>query len=74
MNYSFRTKESYENLYVSYNTSTEPEIDATVILISNTRANLTLSYNTPYNVSVVADPCGHQATIIIEIFYGGCKK
>ena len=24
------TKESYENLYVSYNVSTEPEIDATL--------------------------------------------
>ena len=68
------TQETYENLYVSYNISTEPEIDATVTLISNTHANLTLSYNTQYNVSVVADLCGHQATTIIEIHYGGCKK
>ena len=61
------TQESYENLYVSYNVSTEPEIDATVTLISNTHANLALSYNTPYSVSVMADLCGRQATTIIMI-------
>ena len=62
-------------MYVSYNISTGPEIDAAVTLISNTRANLTLSYNTQYNVSVVADLCGHQSTTLIdEIHYGECKK
>ena len=43
-----------------------------VSLIGNTRANATVSYNTLYNVSVVADFCGHQATMINEIHCGGC--
>ena len=68
------TQERHENLYVSYNVSTEPEVDATVTLISNTHANLTLPYNAPYSVSVVADLCGRQATTIIKIHYGGCKQ
>ena len=52
---------------MSYNISISPALNATATMISNTRANLTLAYNTPYNVSVVADFCGHQATTIIEI-------
>ena len=43
-----------------------------VTMISNTGANVTVPYNTLYNVSVVADLCGRQVTTIIEIHYGGC--
>ena len=40
-------------------------------MISNTRVNITLAYNTPYNVSVVADFCGQRnSTTLIELNYG----
>ena len=66
------TQESHENLLVSYNISTVPTIGAELTMISNTRANLTVPYNTVYNVSVVADLCGSQATTRIRIHYGEC--
>ena len=44
------------------------------VVIGNGRANLTLDYNTPYNVSVVfvADYCGglNNATTILVVNYG----
>ena len=67
-------QENHENLFVSYVVSVIPTVDATVTMISTTRANLTLYYNTPYNVSVVTDLCGSQATTIIEIHYGECMS
>ena len=66
------TQESHGNLLASYNISTVPTIGAEVTMISNTKANLTVPYNTPYNVSVVADLCGSQAITKIEIHYGKC--
>ena len=66
------SQESHDNLFVFYSISIEPAIDATITMISNTRANLTLTYNTPYSVSVVADFCGHQATTIIKVSHGRC--
>ena len=39
--------------------------------IGNNRANLILSYNTPYNVSVVAEVCGQRnATKSLKLNYG----
>ena len=66
------TQESHENLLVSYNISIVPTIGSEATMISNTKANLTVLYNIPYNVSVVADLCGSQATTQIEIYYGEC--
>ena len=66
------TQESHEDLLVFYNVSIVPIIGTTVIMTSNTRANLTVPYNTRYNVSIVADFCGRQATTTIEIHYGEC--
>ena len=42
------------------------------VVIGNGRANLTLDYSTPYNVSVVADYCGglNSATTILVVNYG----
>ena len=61
-----------------YNISIEPIINSdsihnNIIMVSNTRANLTVPYNTPYNVSIVADLCGSQAITQVKIHYGECK-
>ena len=43
-------------------------VDATLTMSGNTRAILTLPYNAPYNVSVVADFCGRRnVTTLIEL-------
>ena len=64
-------QEIYQGLSVSYNISVLPVVGAKITTINNTRANLTLSYNTPYNVSVVADLCGQSSvTTLTEINYG----
>lgn len=52
------TQEIHDNLLVSYSISILPMVGVTITMISNTRANLTLSYNTLYNMSVMADFCG----------------
>ena len=47
--------EELNNSLVTYDVRVEPMAH---IITSNGRANLILSYNTLYNVSVVADICG----------------
>ena len=70
---------SFEYL-VSYDVNVMPSVDATVIMIDLTRANLTVSYNAPYNVSIVAVFCDQMNTsrsTIIELIYGEytlCKE
>ena len=62
-----------EGYFVSYSVNVLPVIDVTITMINNTRlaANLILSYNTPYSVSVVADLCGQSnVTTLTEIIYG----
>ena len=61
--------EELNNSLVSYHVSVEPMAH---VVIGNGRANLTLDYNTPYNVSVVADYCGglNNATTILVVNYG----
>ena len=46
--------------------------DVTILRRSNTRANITLFYNTQYVVSVVADFCGlsNATSASIELNYG----
>ena len=54
-------KEVYHEWLVSYNIIIFPQLDPladVITMINSTMANLTLAYNTPYNVSVVADLCG----------------
>ena len=66
------TNESVHSL-VMYYTSVTPSSGVT-IETSYTTANVTLSYNTQYVVSVVADFCGlNNATANIELHYGEFK-
>ena len=63
------TNESAHSL-VMYHVIATPSSDVTIVT-SNTTANVTLSYNTLYVVSVVADFCGQSnATANIELHYG----
>ena len=65
------TQEIHQGLLVSYHLSVVPMDDTTLTMSGNTRAILTLPYNTPYNVSVVADFCGQRnSTTLIELNYG----
>jgi hypothetical protein len=77
-------QQNHENLFVIYNyiiisivpmITTESDVATTIDIhmINNTRAYLTVPYNTPYNVSIVADLCGSQATTHINIHYGECN-
>ena len=60
-----------KNSLVSYNIRVYPRSGTTVSIIDSTRANLTLGYNTPYNVTVVADFCGQSIiTKLIKFTYG----
>ena len=60
-----------ENSLVSYSISVVPRSGITVSIIESTIANLTLAYNTPYNVTVVADFCDQRnATALIALNYG----
>ena len=53
---------------VTYHVSVEPMAH---VVTGNSRANLTLQYNTPYNMSVVADVCGRiNATTTLLVNYG----
>ena len=65
-------QEIYQGWFVSYNISilSSPVTHTTVTMINSVRANITVPYNTPYNVSVVADLCGRQATTFIGNNYG----
>ena len=67
-------QEIYQEWLVSYNiiilSQLNPMADV-VTMINSERANLTLRYNTLYNVSVVADLCGQRnSTTLSEIYYG----
>ena len=60
-----------ENSLVFYRVSVIPRSGITVSIIDSATANLTLAYNTPYNVTVVADFCGQMnATALIALNYG----
>ena len=60
--------EELNNSLVTYHVSVEPMAS---VNNSTGRANLTLSYNTRYNVSVVADICGRiNATTSLMVNYG----
>ena len=54
---------------VTYNVSTETT--AVVENIATSSAQITVSYNTFYNVSVVATLCGHKNVSAVEIIYYG---
>ena len=58
---------------VSYRVSIQSVMKATVrvTMVDSTWVNISLLYNTLYNVSVVADFCGHtNTTILMEVYYG----
>ena len=60
-----------ENSLVSYSVSVVPRSGITVSITDSAAANLTLAYNTPYNVTVVADFCGRSnSTTLIKFSYG----
>ena len=65
------TNESAHSL-VMYHVIATPSSDVTIGNISNTTVNVTLSYNTQYVVSVVADFCGlrNATSDSIELNYG----
>ena len=64
------TQEIHQGLLISYHISVVPVVDATLTMIGSTRAHLTVPYNAPYNVSVVADLCGQRnSTTLIELNY-----
>ena len=53
---------------VTYNVSTEPETIAENVTTSSVQ--ITVSYNTSYNVSVEANLCGQMNVSTVEIYYG----
>ena len=60
-----------DNSFESYSVIAVPRSSTTVSIIDSTRVNLTIPYNTPYSVSVVADFCGQRnATMLIKFSYG----
>ena len=59
-----------DNPLVSYNISVYPRNGSTISIIDSTKNNLTLAYNTLYNVTIVADFCGQRITTKIEFTYG----
>ena len=56
--------------HVSYSISIVPMANTTISVIGDARANITVSYNTPYSVSVVADFCGRRNSTTLELNYG----
>ena len=64
--------EELSNSLVSYHVSVEPMAHVNA---DNSRANLTLLYNIPYNVSIVADVCNRiNATTKLMKNYGNIRK
>ena len=57
---------------VTYNISTEPEVETVINFNTMSTAQITLSYNTHYNVSVLATSvCGRARNhTAIEFYYG----
>ena len=56
---------------VSYRVSVQSVMKATVTMVDSTWINITLLYNTWYNVSVEADFCGHtNTTMLMGIYHG----
>ena len=53
---------------VTYNVTTEPKTVAKNVTTSN--AQIMVSYNTFYNVSVEATLCGQMNVSSVEIYYG----
>ena len=43
----------------------------TTVTFNETNAQLKVSYNIPYNVSVTASLCGQNVTTDIQLFYNG---
>ena len=67
------TQEIHQGLFVSYSISVLPVVGVMIAVMSNTRANLSVPYNTLYNVSIVAGVCGQRnSTTYIELNYGKC--
>ena len=65
------TQEIHQGLLVSYCINVIPMVGGTIAVSSNIRANLSVPYNTPYNVSIVAGVCGQRnSTTYIELNYG----
>ena len=63
--------EELNNSLVSYHVSIEPMAHVNT---DNSRANLVLLYNTPYNVSIVADVCNRiNATTTLMRNYGNIR-
>ena len=63
---------SRQNFFYSYNIVVEPQAELT--FNGSTTVQLTLSYNTQYNVGVVATHlCGHVSSVVtsIELYYHG---
>ena len=56
---------------ISYMVSVLPTMKATLTMVNSTWVNITLLYNTRYNMSVVADFCGRRnTTMLMGIYYG----
>ena len=58
---------------ISYSINIKPSTGAKISMIDANRANVTVSYNVPYNVSIFAVFCNQTSTqrsIIYELIYG----
>ena len=55
---------------VTYNASTETETVAVTVNVTTLNAQITVSYNTFYNVSVEATLCGQMNVSTVKIYYG----
>ena len=55
---------------VLYISTISPSAEVTVRFITSTRIQVTVAYNTPYNLSIVGTLCGQNTTEVIELHYG----
>ena len=55
---------------VLYRSSTFPDQGTTVRFIGSTRVQVTIAYNTRYNLSIIGTPCRQNTTEVIKLHYG----
>ena len=55
---------------VTYTINTDPQVAVNQTGLGRNSAQLTVSYNTRYNVSIVASLCGTNRTTLIVLNYG----
>ena len=55
---------------VLYSSSIFPSRETTIKFIGSTRVQVTVAYNTRYNLSIIGTLCGQNTTEVIELHFG----